>query len=87
MFCKNRADPETSVFTSDCECASENAPSFPGKKNILSPVAILKLIDSLEYQSCESDDYEQTVAYKSLQSIRKSAIHALEGYEDAEWSI
>jgi hypothetical protein len=51
----------------------------------LSPVAILKMCDCLEYQSCENEDYRQTVAFALLDSIRGAAIRHLTGYEDAPW--
>lgn len=49
----------------------------------LSPVAILKLCNSLAYQSCETEDWETTNAYKLLQQIKDSAIRILPGYEEA----
>lgn len=51
----------------------------------LRPVALLKMCDCLEYQSCENDDYRQTVAFDLLDRIRGAAINALPGYEDAPW--
>ncbi len=53
----------------------------------LSPVAILKLCDGLEYQSCETEDYRQTVAFKLLDSIRCHAICELPGYDEAKWAL
>lgn len=52
---------------------------------VLKPVAILKMCDGLEYQSCETEDYESMPAYRLLQNIRRAAIRALPGYEDAPW--
>lgn len=52
---------------------------------VLKPVAILKMCDSLEYQSCEPDDWEKSTAHALLQAIRKAAIRALPGYDDAPW--
>lgn len=49
------------------------------------PVTILKLCDCLEYQSCETEDWEETPAHELLQRIRKAAIRTLPGYEDAPW--
>lgn len=51
----------------------------------LPPVSILKMCDCLEYQSYETDDYRQTVAFRLLDSIRRAAICCLAGYEDAPW--
>lgn len=50
-------------------------------------VDILKMCDCLEYQSCETDDYRESVAYHLLSSIRASAIRELPGYNDAAWSF
>lgn len=51
----------------------------------LKPVAILKMCDGLEYQSCETEDYRQSVGFDLLDSIRGAAIKLLPGYEDAPW--
>jgi hypothetical protein len=51
----------------------------------LPPVSILKMCDCLEYQSCETDDYRSTTAFKLLDAIRRAAIHTLAGYDDAPW--
>lgn len=48
-------------------------------------VAILKSCDCLQYQSCETPDYKESVAYHLLDAIRKAAIRALPGYDDAPW--
>lgn len=53
----------------------------------VSPVAILKMCDCLEYQSCETDNYRETVAFRLLDSIRGAAIRMLPGYESAQWSF
>ena len=49
------------------------------------PVQILKMCDCLEYQSCETDDYRESIACELLEAIRRAAIRALAGYEDAPW--
>lgn len=53
----------------------------------LQPVEILKMCDCTEYQSCETDDWRETVAYRLLNAIRRAAIRALPGYEDAPWDF
>jgi hypothetical protein len=53
----------------------------------LSPVVILKLCNCLIYQSCETDDWETTNAYKLLQQIKDAAIRVLPGYDDAPWGL
>jgi hypothetical protein len=49
----------------------------------VSPTAILKMCACLDYQSCETDDWDTTLAYKLLQRIRLAAISLLPGYECA----
>ena len=53
----------------------------------LQPVALLKMCDCLEYQSCETEDYRSTVAYRLLNAMRKAMIHDLPGYDDAPWDF
>ena len=51
----------------------------------LKPVQVLKMLDCLEYQSCETENWEKTVAHTLLQDIRRAAIRQLPGYDDAPW--
>jgi hypothetical protein len=53
----------------------------------LSPVEILKLINCLDYQSCEHDTWKESNAYLILSVIKNFAISRLQGYENAEWTI
>lgn len=53
----------------------------------LKPVEILKLVACLDYQSCETNDWETTRAYKILESIKSFAINQLDGYNEASWGI
>jgi hypothetical protein len=57
----------------------------------VSLIQALKLCECLDYQSCETDDYFDTHAYKKLQQIAQritsTLITTLPGYDDAEWSI
>lgn len=46
---------------------------------------LLKMCDCLEYQSCETDDYRQTVAFELLDNIRGAAIRCVPGYDDGPW--
>lgn len=62
-----------------------NRDLFELGSGMLKAVDILKMCDCLEYQSCETDDYRNTPAFKLLDRIRGAAIHALPGYEDAPW--
>jgi len=56
-------------------------------RQIADPVQILKLCQCLEYQSCETPDWEQSTAYKILQSIMSAAIGDLPGYKEAAWEF
>lgn len=58
---------------------------FRSRAYRMAPVSILKMCDGLEYQSCETDDYRSTIGYRLLEEIRRAAISALPGYEDAPW--
>jgi hypothetical protein len=52
-----------------------------------STIQLLKLCDHLEYQSCETPDYEETPAYKLINLIRKQLIKSLPGWESAKWGL
>ena len=56
-------------------------------EDVLEPVQVLKLVSSLDYQSCETDDWEMTLAAQQLRWIMSDAIRHLDGYEDACWSF
>ena len=56
-------------------------------EDVLEPVQVLKLVSSLDYQSCETDDWEMTLAAQQLRWIMSDAISRLDGYEDADWSF
>jgi hypothetical protein len=58
---------------------------FQHRKWVLEPVDILKMSDCLEYQSCETEDYRTTIAYRLLNAIRRGAWQSLPGYEGAPW--
>lgn len=46
-------------------------------------VHIFSLISGLDYQSCECEDWKDTVAYALLDHIKNIAITSLPGYRDA----
>src|SRR3990167_7985612 len=46
---------------------------------------IAKATRCYEYQACESDDWEQTPAYRICQLIHKTIGERLPGFESAEW--
>jgi len=56
-------------------------------EDVLEPVQVLKLVRSLDYQSCETEDWPMTLAARQLDWIMGEAISRLPGYEDADWSF
>jgi hypothetical protein len=61
------------------------SPEEAYRLRLLPAVALLKLCDCLDYQSCETEDWKQTAAHELLELIRGAAICALPGYEKAPW--
>lgn len=51
------------------------------------PIEIIKLCNSLDYQSCEHPDWDDSLAKKLLDEIRRVAATKLPGYDAAPWSI
>ncbi len=50
-------------------------------------VQVLKAVLCMDYQSCESDDWESSEAHAILEAIKSAAITSLPGYNEAEWSL
>lgn len=53
----------------------------------LNPVWVLKTANCLDYQSRETDDWRETVAFRLLEGIRDEAVSRLPGYEAAPWGL
>jgi hypothetical protein len=51
------------------------------------PVQTLKAICCYEYQTCKHPEWRESEAYAYVQSLKSVAIHALPGFENAEWEI
>jgi hypothetical protein len=47
------------------------------------PIDVLSMCNCLEYQSCETDEYRQSVAWHLTQAIRAAAVRDLPGYDEA----
>lgn len=60
-----------------------NAPYVKG----LQPVTILKLSQGVDYQSCETEDWKDTLAWRQLNWINSEAIRSLPGYDESDWSF
>jgi hypothetical protein len=52
----------------------------------LKPIQIIVLAQGVDYQSCETDDWRDTLAWKQLHWIKSEAIRQLPGYSSADWS-
>jgi hypothetical protein len=50
-------------------------------------VWIIKACNCFDYQACETDDYEQSIAHSIIEAIRNDAINCLPGYDAAPWGI
>lgn len=66
---------------------AHQAPVAERAGNHYSIVQILKLANCLEYQSCESPDWGETLAFRLLRAIKEAAITRLPGYDSAEWAV
>jgi hypothetical protein len=53
----------------------------------IDPVQVLKAINCLEYQSCETPDWEGCEAWRFCDALRHRAISCLSGYDKAQWEI
>ena len=66
----------------------ESAPNFVAMLvRQCSPVEIIKLCDCYNYQSCETEDWDQTQAYAISQALRERAISMLPGMSEASWTF
>jgi hypothetical protein len=54
---------------------------------IVVPVQALKALNCLDYQSCETPDWEASLAWRIVQEISGYAVRKLPGYDAAQWDI
>jgi hypothetical protein len=68
---------------------NDTAPAYKFKRLIHSntPVEILKACSCYDYQACETDDYNDTLAAHIIDAIRRAAINSLPGYDAAPWGL
>ena len=67
---------------------TETAPAYvyrPVPVVAIDAAAVLKSVQCVDYQSCETDDWETTLAYRVLKAIESGAIAHLPGYGAAPW--
>ena len=48
-------------------------------------IATIKLVNSLDYQSCEHDEWKESWAFGFLAALIRTMIPQLRGYDDAPW--
>lgn len=53
----------------------------------VTPMQFIKLLDCLDYQCNESDDYESTETHKLIERWRKVTYKNLPEYRNAKWDI
>ena len=97
------AENERSVCNRYPDCTPGNGPGKVGEEAIgytfklFEPFAlmpfpkklawVLKACQCYDYQACENDDYEQSIAHRIIRAIEAKAIRCLPSYEDAPWEI
>lgn len=80
--------PGPCLFDDDIEEAAALCAEYyccKGAARHLDPVQVLKFCQCYDYQSCETDDWRDTVAWSQLDWIVGHAIQALPGYDDFQW--
>jgi hypothetical protein len=60
---------------------------FRKVEKIEDAVEMFKAIESLDYQSCEDNNWKNTFAYEILQVFITWTVRSMTGYESAEWVI
>lgn len=84
---------EQNVKSVDARYDEENGGNYQFKfirdaKQLYSIGEIALALDGLEYQSCETDDYHQTDAYKIVQAMRKHLLRKMQERDNADtWHI
>lgn len=57
---------------------------FSARKGNIPALVLLKACNCFDYQACETNDYDGTLAATIINAIRKSATSDLPGYSDAK---
>lgn len=57
----------------------------PVRFDAIRAVDVLKSVQCLRYQSCETDDFDTTLAARVLNALESAAIAHLPGYDKAPW--
>lgn len=66
-----------------CKAAADYAQRYYFEPPPLKPLDIYKMCGCYAYQSCESDNWQQTQAHEQIEAIKNEAISRLPGYDTA----
>lgn len=58
---------------------------FPACCHSFDPVQVLKACNCFDYQSCEHDEWRESLACAFIQALKEKMMRALPTYDDAEW--
>ena len=86
LVAENRASLMARYETDDSDVDMRYVPKRPAD-DFVKAIAIIKLIHSYAYQSCEHDGWEASKAKQWVDSLEHSLLHRVPGYEAAEWAI
>lgn len=68
------------------QAAANLAESYYWRPPTLSPVDLLKMCQGYAYQSCETQDWRDSLAHRQIEWIESSCYSMLPGYDAAPWS-
>ena len=86
LVAENRASLMARYQTDDSDVDMRYVAKRPADA-FVKPIAIIKLIHSYAYQSCEHDGWEGSEAKRWVDKIEHSMLYRIPGYEQAEWAI
>ena len=69
------------------EAAAIYAAHFVTHPQGVAPIQIIVLCQGYDYQSCETKDWKDTLAWRQIDWIKNEAIRNLNGYGDAAWTF
>jgi len=69
------------------DSSSRNVYRYKREDRLRSPVEVIRLIHTLEYQCNRTSEWSVSKAYEFLQEAKDAQIRRLEGYESAPYSI
>jgi hypothetical protein len=86
LVAENRASLMARYETDDSDYELEYRRKRPSD-DFAKPIAIIKLIQSYSYQSCEHDGWEASEAHRWVASLEHGLLMKIPGYEQAEWAV